>query len=534
MTQYLLAAEADKIQDLIFRSVKLKEVVGASRLLSRFGDGDNAETALQLLLKKTTPTPRIVTAGGGSFRLLFDSEDDAREFGAQLAELYRLTTGGSMSVADPVAMDADYKTANEQADANLRQAKQTGSHGQSTAHLPYIAFCASCGTALAHQHKDQYICRDCLNKKYERESKQDDFFLTPFYQKVISPENDLQDYHTPDQPTDDKDEDPTELLGRLDPRRYVAYLVADGNGMGKVFGQCNQDQATKLSKAMTDILRESLAEPIRILMDEQDDYLNARLPEQNFIPALPLILGGDDLFALLPAPWALDIARHFCQTYETKMAEFINRELPNAPKPTMGAAVVICKTSYPHYLAHQVGEFRLKEAKKLAKHLKLNTNQATSVINFEIISGSQVPQSAGKPKSGAVRGTLRPYWLAPPPDEWGLSLETLLNQRAELKALPRRRRSQLRYFFDDLRGVVTVDATKQEPELQRIKKRVARNEKQEQSLNNALKMLGDAEGWLRQVDYGNGRWSAHGLPDLLDAWDFSHKLGDPMREETDE
>ena len=36
MPRYLLAAEADKIQDFIFRAAKLREVVGGSRLLARF------------------------------------------------------------------------------------------------------------------------------------------------------------------------------------------------------------------------------------------------------------------------------------------------------------------------------------------------------------------------------------------------------------------------------------------------------------------------------------------------------------------
>jgi hypothetical protein len=34
--RYLIAAEADRIQDLIFRSSRLREVVGGSQLLSRF------------------------------------------------------------------------------------------------------------------------------------------------------------------------------------------------------------------------------------------------------------------------------------------------------------------------------------------------------------------------------------------------------------------------------------------------------------------------------------------------------------------
>ena len=48
---YLLAAEADKIQDLIFRSSRLREVVGASQLLTRF-------------CRRSRTAPRKVWGGG--------------------------------------------------------------------------------------------------------------------------------------------------------------------------------------------------------------------------------------------------------------------------------------------------------------------------------------------------------------------------------------------------------------------------------------------------------------------------------------
>lgn len=46
MTGYLLAAEADKIQDFVFRASHLREVSGASALLDRF-----CEQAPQALLR---------------------------------------------------------------------------------------------------------------------------------------------------------------------------------------------------------------------------------------------------------------------------------------------------------------------------------------------------------------------------------------------------------------------------------------------------------------------------------------------------
>lgn len=61
---YLLAAEADRIQDLVFRSSSLREVVGGSQLLSRFCDEVPVQLAARLGIDA-----QAVTSGGGSFHI---------------------------------------------------------------------------------------------------------------------------------------------------------------------------------------------------------------------------------------------------------------------------------------------------------------------------------------------------------------------------------------------------------------------------------------------------------------------------------
>lgn len=521
MTQSLLAAEADKIQDLIFRASKLREVVGGSQLLSRFEDDDDPSSAFELLRAKIAPTSEVVTAGGGSFRVLFATEAAAHEFGYKLAEVYRLATGGLMSVAQPVPYDGDYHLASEKAEAALRRAKISGGHGRAVEHLPYIAFCASCGTALANEFDataEKYLCPVCRAKGNERRVEQADKFLKPFYREVIGQDND-QGY---DWPGKDFDLDPPGEVARFDARSYVAYLVADGNNMGKVFGQCEREQAQQLSRRLSPLLLQCLAQPTRMLLTTQPEF-----KDRKFIPVLPLILGGDDLFALLPAKWAIDFAGRFCRAYdEAIVKELKDLGLSFDPSPTMAAAVVICKANYPYYLAYQIGHDRLKEAKKLAKLVALDTGKSSSVVNFEIVRGSQLVHSSGAGNSNVVRDSLRPYWLSEAiPPKWGLPLETMLNQRKPLSSLPRRRHAQLRHYFSALHGMDEVKADERKSRLEQILRRIAREEEDEQNLKAVMQALGDADsGWLREVETNTHRWLAHGLPDLLDAWDFTLKV----------
>lgn len=530
MTQYLLATEIDQIQDLIFRASHLREVVGGSQLLTHFEDPQANTSALRLLLQQhgLSPDDTIVTAGGGSFRLLFSSAEQASAFGNDLAELYRLAVQGSMSVAEPVPFDGDYTQANKLADEKLRQAKLNGSWGQATAHFPYVAFCASCGVALAAKHtkrnpnesRDQFLCSTCLDKsqaskpEMEKECKIPGKFLEEFFKKV-----EPSGHYT--WPGSSDEQDPTSALAQFDSRRYVAYLKADGNNMGKIFGKCNQKEVKDLSQKLSDILRRCLAAPIQMLCQHNPQ-------EEDLIPALPLILGGDDLFALLPAPWALDIARLFCQAYDTSSELKEYAETFKLSQPTMAAAVVICKVNYPYYLAHEVCESLLKSAKRVAKKLALREEPIhSSVVNFEIITGSQHPQNQ-EPPEGKVYAGLRPYWINDQvPAEWGLPLSVLLEARNSLKELPRRRRAQLRHIFSEAEGKKIDEIDSIKTRLEWLTQRISgREAEQAKRLTNVLKELGDptTKGFRTVAQIPDPNWYGHGLPDLLDAWDFAHHV----------
>ena len=78
----------------------------------------------------------------------------------------------------------------------------------------------------------------------------------------------------------------------------MAYIVADGNNMGTVFSSCKDfDQLEKLSDSLDEVINYSLAEPTTFLLENQEKQLQ-KSKDYPFIPVLPLILGGDDVFVL--------------------------------------------------------------------------------------------------------------------------------------------------------------------------------------------------------------------------------------------
>lgn len=543
MTRYLLAAEADQIQDFIFRATHLREVVGGSQILTRFGDRKKGcPSALQV------PDLDVVVSGGGSFRVLFDTPDQATLFGERLAEIYRQATDGSLTVInqpEPVNDDddKDFARASHVAQERLRGAKRWRYGGLTTAQLPYVAFCASCGVGLAVGHqkrhdkaeREQYLCDACRAKGIERAEESLGEFLEPFVRAVVGQGQDPDRYIWPGKMKGrakaGQEIDPTDDLGRFDQRNYVAYLVADGNNMGQVFDRCSKAQMRQLSEEMTQTLRASLAETTRTLKLEQAEV------DPDFIPALPLILGGDDLFALLPAPWALDFARHFCEQFEERMTQLIDRlelarrdELPE--RITVAASVVVCKVNYPFYLAHTVGHERLDNAKQLTKRLAKDraNGKMLSVVDFEVILGSQ---AGAKPAEETYRATLRPYWVTggDVPAGWGLKLDALLAQRLALRTLPKKRLAQLRalYYPSALPEDDQASLTRWYAQRDALLKRIERDPEIARQVKEAFEALGGTD-WHASQRTADDDWHGHALPDLLEAWDFAFRLDTSRRD----
>lgn len=566
--RYLLAAEADKIQDFIFRSSRLREVVGASQLLTRF-----CKETPDLLLDTGHygQDCTVCVNDGGSFRLIFADADPetaqahARKFGVDLAELYRMSVGGSLSVANPTAIDGSFQAASKAANAALRRAKEQRHGFGATAHMPYVAFCASCGVELANRHgklksrrdsgRALYLCPICQNKDAER-SSESEILLHEFgryYQEAAEASVDPARVEWADAADD---------IAAFDLRgqNYVAYLVADGNNMGEVFGRCaHEKQLKQFSDELTATVARCLAEPA------------ARFRRQvagggNMAPVLPLILGGDDLFALIPAPYALDFARRFCLAYETHVGALMQRhELLPQPQelvqdgpgpsgyPTVAAAVVVCKSKYPYSLAHQRAKKLLEAAKQQGKSLVTQGESPRSTVNFAVIRGNRLEDSENdaSPPRDKLTYSLRPYWvqaddkpLSKAAHERGVDLQVLLTQRLALKNVPNKRVVEMQALLEQLparKDNLDVNARleTQAELLRRLFKRSS------ETTARALRAAADALGqrrpadaaaggrhYWRKVRRGDTTLLAHGFLDLVEAWDFAQNLDHAVAEYT--
>jgi len=179
---------------------------------------------------------------------------------------------------------------------------------------------------------------------------------------------------------------------------FVAYIYADGNNMGgyiqkiktpEDYQQFSQDVSEATEKAVYHALAQHLqAHQLRGL---QPDPETGRDRNGEWIhPFEILTIGGDDVFIVVPAHKALDIAATICEQFERILLEKSTTYQAQSPAKirqryqttdseanigqlcqlSTSAGVLITSEDTPIYYAQKLAEQLLKSAKNYSKQLK--------------------------------------------------------------------------------------------------------------------------------------------------------------------
>lgn len=537
MADWLFGAEADKIQTTLFRVARQRQVVGGSSLLYEFEKYVCTLATTEFGLNNDD----LLVAAGGNFRIVFHDKDKAIAFGNRLRTAYHHLLDAHITVAAPNEFQ-DYKTAQDAVAREIRKLKGAERGYVFSAHAPTTAYCQSSGIGLA--------------AKFEQPTKaeKDKEYFSEFAWKMElagrqAEANFLGRVAALNTADWDWAEEADEIAAYDGERKNVAYLVADANNMGKLFGACNETQTRQLSEDLQNALFIAMANVIKrleknlkpIRAERRVQEIQGSTAWKKIKPALPLILAGDDAFIMLPAKYALDSARQFCLEFEKAMnASAVVQALRKNTPPTIAAALVICKGHYPYTLAYRRGLELLKQTKQMIKAVAVENNGVTySAMAVDAIVGSEiVPQQN---QEGDYCASLSPYWLASQTSlseaatRASISLEKILEQREKLKVLPSKRLAEARALY-----APSALPTKDEETLKkwntRLKDLQARilataRDKDTPMVKNfdaALKELGESNskgvGHWRGVERSGEDFYAHGLPDLIEWWNSAERL----------
>jgi len=211
--------------------------------------------------------------------------------------------------------------------------------------------------------------------------------------------------------------------------RILALIHADGNGLGVLLrrlaeaAQARPERFVPLyqgfSRMVDDVTRKAAQAATREVL------VPARKREGSAcLPARPIVLGGDDLMVLVRADLALDYLRVFTRAFETQsraaLSALAEKEegLSDLPRRlTLGAGLVFIRASQPFHLAIRLAESLMATAKRAAKAVS-EEDPPSSVAFYRVTSSlvedydQLVETTLGHEHGGErYRDTLGTYFL---------------------------------------------------------------------------------------------------------------------------
>lgn len=160
------------------------------------------------------------------------------------------------------------------------------------------------------------------------------------------------------------------------PDGYVAVVHIDGNAVGRTIMNLHVEPLRQFSEALAAATKAAAAAGTRAASDAWAGRGTSR-----GLPFRPLVLGGDDVTALMHASLAIPFTRAFLTTFEEKAAHLgqgANKGL------TASAGIAFVNRKFPFAQAHDLAESLCKGAKEANQ----TTAKAQSRLLFHRVSTS--------------------------------------------------------------------------------------------------------------------------------------------------
>lgn len=365
MSKYLYGAAVQGIQNFIFQTNQLSDIVGASELVENI-----CTTLFRELVHEfgdEYDKNSIVHAAGNIKHIFTDKEECkriVRDFPRRVVEYAPgITISQAVVTLDDAGTDFDKKVNDLEdklrAQRNRPMASTTlglmAMHRNRNTGLPAI----SCKKVKG---KDEYWDAATLAKRDASEETTQRLCEDAFGVENIK-----------DKQFASKNEDIT------DKNDWIAIIHADGNGLGQIVQEFG-DKPEGLKQFSKDLDKNTKAAAVSAF-----EYIRQIYTWGDIIPIRPLVLGGDDFTVICRADLALDYVIKFIEEFESKnkfKGEKKTYEL------TACAGIAYIKSSFPFYYGYELAESLCSAAKKDTK--KFNQECPASCIQFHKVQDSFV------------------------------------------------------------------------------------------------------------------------------------------------
>ena len=343
MSKYLYGAAVQGIQDFIFKTNKLRHIVGASELVEQICTSAFDEFA---------KNGESVVRAAGNIKFIFDCEKDCRKAVREFPKKV-MTMAPGITISQAVVLyDNDFGKAIDQIEVLLKIQRNKpqrsvtyGLLGMKRANntgLPVVKIEGK------EDYKDEptvqkecYVNTDGLCEK--------SFGLSPIPKSVVA-------------------KNINDITGKND---WIAIIHADGNGLGKVVQKVgkNKDVFSRFSQELDAATKEAAQLAYR--------GIESKFSDRKIIPIRPVVLSGDDMTVIIRGDLAIAYTDAFIKAFEEKTQEHLGIILRQESVFADGkdfltacAGIAFIKSSYPFYYGYQLAEELCGYAKKDTKAIQ--------------------------------------------------------------------------------------------------------------------------------------------------------------------
>ncbi|WP_228137886.1 Cas10/Cmr2 second palm domain-containing protein [Aliarcobacter skirrowii] len=334
MSKYLYGASVQGIQDFIFKTNKLKEIIGASKIIE---DMDSKDFQKEYNLKEK---PEKLLQAAGNIRLRFNNKEDLEKVVKNFPKDIMLAAYG-ITISQAVVEDTnDYKKDSKELEKKLKIQRNKVSIPLDF-HFNILKQNPRTALPLVSSDKDK-----ATEQKVER------FKLFADKQKKENRETIFK------------------IEDLSNNKNKIAIIHADGNGLGNIVKELNETEIVKFSKDLDEATRKAY-----------------KLASEGIEKIREVILGGDDLTVIIDANEALKFTKKFLEEFE-----IATKNIHKGYDLTACAGITFCNEKYPFHYAVKLAEDLCSHAKKDSKDFAKEKNLplAPSSIMFHNIQSSNV------------------------------------------------------------------------------------------------------------------------------------------------
>ncbi len=354
MSKYLYGASVQGIQEFIFQTNKLQEIVGASELVEEICTKEFWKVA-----GIDENDPNIILNAAGNIKYIFEDEEKCKDFVRQFPKtVMEMAPGITISQAVVKYEEGKLNESLQNLEDKLKEQRNKVS-------IPFeIGFM---GTERA---------RRTGGVGFKRRKKRNGEYELIDEATAIKINKQKGDSELFTKVSGIKDVKTQELLLETDDLKgsWLAVIHADGNGLGAIlqnlyqsFKSINDDDVRLAFSEFSNALEESTTNAAQNAFKEV-----VKEKDNGVYPIRPIVLGGDDLTIIIRADLAVDFTNSFLTEFEKESQErfkFLKKYGVNEFEEglTACAGIAFVKKSYPFHYAVDLAEKLCADAKNFVK-----------------------------------------------------------------------------------------------------------------------------------------------------------------------